>query len=58
MEPEAWVGSELGRNNAYTVEGEPIKENATPIRTRIVQYNNSIHGEQYFFPLGLVSYFF
>lgn len=45
IEPEAWIGSEVGRSNAYTADGIPIEENSTPQRTRVMQYNNALHGE-------------
>lgn len=43
IEPEAWVGSELGKTNPYNTEGERIQE-TTPPRTRVMQYSNSVHG--------------
>lgn len=44
IEPEEWVGSELGRSNPFDANGDRIEENAPP-RTRVMQYTNSLHGE-------------
>ena len=44
VEPEVWVGTELGTRNWYNVHGERVQEK-TPPRNRVVQYANSIHGE-------------
>lgn len=44
IEPEEWVGSELGRSNPFDANGDRIEDNAPP-RTRVMQYTNSVHGE-------------
>ena len=44
VEPEAWVGTDLGMSNSYDAHGERIHEK-TPQRTRVMQYTNSVHGE-------------
>lgn len=45
IEPEAWVGTELGKTNPYDADGERTQETAPP-RARVMQYTNSIHGMQ------------
>lgn len=48
VEPEHWVGTDLGTSNVYNAEGERIVEEK-PVRTRVMQYDNSVHGKSYFY---------
>ena len=43
VEPEAWVGTDLGMSNSHDAAGERIREKA-PLRTRVMQYTNTFHG--------------
>ena len=54
VEPEAWVGTDLGTSNSYDAKGDCVLEK-TPPRTRVMQYANSIHGERSIIVLNNMS---